>query len=123
MWSSSWITSRPRPLARRIEAYQGDTFALELTVTNPDGTPFDLTGATASMELRRVTDDNTATPAAIATPLWFDRQQGLVTMQIDRTITENLSGEYRYDVQLQSTGLYQTVIAGRIAFARQTTTT
>lgn len=44
------------PLDQPLILYQGDDWRLDIVVTNPDGTPADLTGATVSSQVRRTPD-------------------------------------------------------------------
>lgn len=56
-----------RPVAVNLLLYQGDDFYLDLVVTQPDGTPADLTGMTPRAEIRKTAEDVVVLAAFTAT--------------------------------------------------------
>ena len=90
-----------------LTADQGATFEYVLTWTNPDGTPINLTGYTARMQIRR----RTTSQQLVET---LTTENGKITLGgEDGTITLNLSDEdtaamapaqHQYDLELVSSG-------------------
>ena len=80
---------------------QGSDFSSTITVTDDAGNAVDLTGYTASGQVRKHYTSSTAYDFTISfgTP----RTDGTVTLSMGRDVTANLeSGRYVYDVEITS---------------------
>lgn len=96
-----------------ITVEQGATWTLELTYTHADGTPVDLTGYTARMQLRRTYD---STPVAELTTsnggILLGSTNGTVSLHMSAAVTAAIPTatscdgqvEYLYDLELESPG-------------------
>lgn len=84
---------------------QGATFSLVLTWRNPDGTPIDITGYSAKMQVRASKADATAILTLDTTTggITLGGDMGTVTLTASATATNSLtSGAYVYDLELTS---------------------
>lgn len=80
---------------------QGADFSTSLTVTGDDGTPTNLTGYTASGQIRKHYTSSTATELDIE--FATDRSTGVVTINLSRSVNEIMeAGRYVYDVEITS---------------------
>ena len=80
---------------------QGATFNSDVTVTNDDGTVFDLTGHTASAKMAKGYA-STHTRTAFTTAI--DTNTGIVTISLNADQTNALEeGRYVYDVEILKT--------------------
>jgi len=80
---------------------QGADFSTSLTVTGDDGTPTNLTGFTASGQIRKHYTSSTATELDIE--FATDRSTGVVTINLSRSVNEMMeAGRYVYDVEITS---------------------
>jgi len=102
---------------------QGSVFNINLAYKNPDGTPINLSGMTARMQLRRST--TTAAELTLSSP-----SNGIVitgaTGEIAVTITDEEtgalgSGFYVYDLELNNAGVIDRIIQGTITVSAQVT--
>jgi len=104
------IEALPEPV--NMALYRGDDFAFQLTVTNPDGSAADLTGETATSQMR-VTADTADPPAGhfdctIAT--------NVITVVLANAVSKLLPAALVWDLQLTSgTGSIRTLVAGTIS--------
>jgi hypothetical protein len=110
---STTVLARPDQV--NLCLYAGDDFYLDLTVVNPDGTASDLSGLTATAEVRATTDDPviatfTATMAANVVSLWLAAAD-----------VAALPAAAVWDCQLQGASTW-TVAAGTVRTAAQVTT-
>lgn len=101
----------------RIEP--GNTYSRTVTVENEDGTPYDLTGYTASMTL---TDQGTAVAGVTPTVTITDPSGGIITFSFDLTDTAVLDDieDGRYDLKIASSGnaVVLTILKGRLTSNR-----
>lgn len=102
---------------------QGSVFYINLVYANPDGTPIDLTGMTARMQLARsfttVKDLTLSSPSngIVITPL-----TGNIAVTITDEQTALLgSGFYVYDLELDNAGVIDRIIQGTITVSPQVT--
>lgn len=78
---------------------QGTTFSLDLTLTNDDGTPTDLTDYTVSSQMRKSHYSTTYTSFTT------DKVNltGVITISLTATQTSALkAGRYVYDIEIES---------------------
>lgn len=96
--------------AVNITIEQGADFASTFTLTNSDGTPYNLTNSSASSRLKKFAESSTSyqfsTSITVAT--------GKVTLTMPDNITSTISpGRYYYDILLTSnSGIKTRVIEG-----------
>lgn len=101
------IDSRPTPVD--LYLYAGDDVDLNVAVTDTAGTPVDLTGFTASAQIRATADANTSVDFE-ATLL-----ANAVALHLDGTETTGLPAKAVWDVQITSaTGAVTTLAAGKV---------
>jgi phosphotransferase system HPr-like phosphotransfer protein len=86
-----------------------DAFEKNLEVLNDDGTPFDFTGYTALMQVRKKSGSEVV--------IEFDSEDGSITLLegeilIEKDSIDVTSGSYVYDLQLTSDGKRRTIITG-----------
>lgn len=105
--------------------YRGDTLSRLITITNSDGTPFDLTGYTAFFTIKNISDNSDDDSSAILAKNWTNHsdpvngQTLLTATPAQMTIDE---GTYKYDVQIKSpTANITTIIAGDISILEDIT--
>ena len=95
-----------------IIADQGSNFSSEITVTDVDDSPIDLTNYTARGQIRRTYTSSNATSftAAINNPT-----SGIVSISLTSATTTNMKpGRYVYDVEIVSnTNIVIRVIEGQ----------
>jgi hypothetical protein len=88
----------------------GSDYLLQVLDQNPDGTPVDLTGCTARMQLRRHAGaatadlDLTSSPAAGIT---ITAEEGQIDVRITAAQTANLSWSYVYALEVTGPGGYK----------------
>mgnify|MGYP003629201225 CR=1 FL=1 len=93
---------------------QGTDFSKELTVTSDAGSVVDLTGYTASGQIRKHFSSNTAT--SFTCTFAGDRTTGKVTISLGRNLTETLSyGRYMYDIEITNSSNTRTRLLEGIA--------
>ena len=103
-----------------LKIYQGDDFPGLVTLYNQDGTASDITGHTASAQIRRaVADEEPEVTVEIETTVIPPNQ---IVLAIPHAQTEALSGEYVWDLQLTSPGgMITTVVAGKVKLTQEVT--
>jgi len=96
-----------------LEIYQGDTYSAAIAVSNPDGTPANLTGYTAAAQLRRgPADSDPVIVANFSTAVVSPN----ITISLPSWQTADLSGSYLWDLQITSPGpglATTTILTGR----------
>jgi hypothetical protein len=124
------VTMPPEPLASgppvNVDAlpqivnlilYQGDDFFLDIAITNPDGSEFDLTGWTARAQVR-------ATPTDIMIMATFTASitANVIALHLPNTESINLAPAAVWDCELTSaTPEIYTVVAGTVQTTRHVT--
>ena len=81
---------------------QGATWSVTVTYADSNGTGIDITGYSVRAEMKRNFSDATAAQTitcALTTPA-----SGLITMSLTATQTKALSGDYLYDLEIESAG-------------------
>src|SRR5215472_9701445 len=97
------------PVQVNLSLYAGDDFAMVVNVKNPDSTNMDLTGYTATAQIKARTSDTTALATFTCTP--------------GGTASATLPASSVYDCQMKSAGgLITTLIAGVVTITAQVTT-
>jgi hypothetical protein len=97
--------------AVNITIEQGTDFENVYTVTNPDGTPLDLTGYTSSAKIKKFPSSTTSSSFSVG----IVTSAGQVVVSMAHTVTNALSpGRYYYDVIITSgsTGKISRIIEG-----------
>jgi len=89
--------------ANKIEIYRGDTHTITVTVTNADGTAFNLTGYTMKLTVKTNKSDPDSSAlltkdATINSPATL----GKGTIALSATDTNKVAGDYWYDVQIKN---------------------
>jgi hypothetical protein len=104
---------------------QGATFTSDITVTNTDGTAFDLTGHTASAKMASGYS-STRTRTIFTTSIANDPTTGVITLSLTADQTNNLEApaRYVYDVEITKTSdsTITRVIEGIITVSPSVTT-
>ena len=105
-----------------IIADQGSNFSSEITVTDVDDSPIDLTNYTARGQIRRTYTSSNATSftAAINNPT-----SGIVSISLSAAITSGMKpGRYVYDIEIVSnTNVITRVIEGQFILTPSVTRT
>jgi hypothetical protein len=105
------------PLTENLALYAGDDFTMLLTVTNPDGSAFDMTGCTPLSQIR-VTPQADPPLASFTCTV----STNTITMILTSAASTTLPAKCVYDVQITDTGgRVQTLLAGSIAVTAQVT--
>ena len=107
----------------RVDA--GSTFSTDVTVTNTDGTAFDLTGYTASAKMA-LGYASTRTSVSFTTTIANDATTGVITLSLTATQTNDLEApaRYVYDIEILKTSdnTITRVIEGIITVSPSVTT-
>jgi hypothetical protein len=109
------LVSQPDRVDLRL--YQGDDFAMTLTVTNPDGSNYDLTGCTIAAQIR-------ATPGAnqVLATFTVSYSGNVITLQLPHAQAVLVAGQAAYDCQItDSNGFVTTLIYGDLVMAAEVT--
>lgn len=100
----------------KIQFYLGDTHTVRFTVQEPDGSPFDITGASGTL----VIHDNNGTVLASTTGSVPTGTDGLVVFQFIPTDTASMTaGTYHYHAKviMADTSVY-TIAVGSVTLLR-----
>ena len=94
---------------------QGQNVELPITVVDSAGSAVDLTGASARFAMARNTSatpvvDSNASPQT-ATITFTNAAAGLLTVAIDDTALDGLTGDYYYEVKATDSSTNESVIA------------
>jgi len=101
--------------------YQGDDYAAAVSVVRADGTPADLTGYTASAQIRRDIADR-ASLGATFTATITDATAGTLTLSLPASATRTLQGSYVWDMEVASAGgVTTTILAGAVTITGEIT--
>jgi tRNA threonylcarbamoyladenosine modification (KEOPS) complex Pcc1 subunit len=106
-----------------IEIEQGATFNLELIYEDDEGTPINLTGMTARMQLRRTYNSpdalislTTENSRITITPLL-----GKIVLNISATDTAALTGSGVYDLELVNASVVNRILEGSFKICLEAT--
>ena len=98
--------------------YQGDDYVATVAIAEADGSPADLTGYTATAQIRRKPAD--AAPVTVEFLAAVQSPNVLLALTHDQTVA--LSGSYVWDLQLASAGgAITTVLAGKVKVTQEVT--
>ena len=104
---------------------QGGSFSSDVTVTDTDGTAFDLTGYTAEAKMAQGYS-STRTRVSFTTSINGDPTTGIITLALtaDQTTTLDAPSRYVYDVEITKTSdsTVTRVIEGIITISPNVTT-
>lgn len=105
--------------------YRGDTLSRLITITNSDGTAFNLTGYTAFFTIKNISDNSADDSSAILAKNWTthsDPVNGKTILTATSTEMAIDEGTYKYDIQIKSTvNTITTIIAGEITILEDIT--
>lgn len=106
-----------------IEVEQGATFELTFIYQDEAGNPFDLTGMTARMQLRRTYNSPTALIELTTANnrIVFDPFAGKITLRISATDTQPLSGSGVYDLELIEGSTVNRILEGSFKVCAEAT--
>lgn len=105
-----------------VIAYQGDAFAMQVTVKDQADAVINLSGYSASMQVRADVADLALAVAATATVTITDSANGILEAVIDQSTMQSLAGNYRYDLQVtDDSGSVQTLLAGKFTVRQEIT--
>jgi hypothetical protein len=98
------------PAAVNLTIYRGDDFTFTLTVTNPDGSPYDLSTSTILAQIRSKPDAADPPAAVLTTSV----ATNVITLTLTHTISAGLAaGSYCWDCQLtDALGNVHTIAGG-----------
>jgi hypothetical protein len=125
--ATAYATGQPRAAAASsivalpqtvdLSLYVGDDFTLTLTVKNPDSSPADLTGCTATAQVRL-----TAADATVAGAFTCSITTNVITCTLPHSVTSTLPAAGVWDCQLTSAGgLLTTLCAGKVTMTGDVT--
>lgn len=100
-----------------IKVSRGDTDGIPLDITEA-GSAADLTGRTYAAQLRRSQNSATAIDITVDTT---DAVTGRLVLRLEPAVTEDLSGEYQWDLEQTVGGTVRTILAGKWTFAPDVT--
>jgi uncharacterized protein YfaS (alpha-2-macroglobulin family) len=95
---------------------QGDDLSLQLDVVDGEGDPFDLTGYTASAQIRQVPSGTVAATFTASIGTASD-----VNLVLTKTQTSTLSGPLSWDCQVEFGTSRRTLVAGQVSVSPEVT--
>lgn len=98
---------------------QGSTWSTTLIWKNEAGVVINLTGYTARMQLRRAFTDGTADVNLTSpTGIVITALEGKLVPTITAAVTDDLTGEYLYDLEVESAdGVVTRLVQGKITIS------
>jgi hypothetical protein len=98
---------------------QGTDFATTVSLTNSDGVQLDLTGMSASSQLRKTFSSSNATAFTAA----LANNTGSLTLSMNNATTSSLAaGRYVYDVELTDSGAVKSrILEGMVTITPEVT--
>lgn len=104
------------PVEQDLELYQGDDFPLAVTVNNPDGSPANLTGATALAQIRATASLTSPVLATFTATI----SGNVISLHLTSAMSTNLPPSCVYDCQMTDVSAnVTTLIAGKITVTPQ----
>jgi len=117
MSASGPTTLTALPDIVNLELYRGDDFQFTLVVTNQDGSPADLSGFTATAQVRISAED-----AGVAGTITAVITGNNITCSLAHTISATLPNAAVWDCQLTSAaGKLTTIVAGDVTMTADVT--
>lgn len=92
------------------DAVEGDDLVQNLTFTDADGSPFDITGWTVWFTVKERAKDNTPLLSGTKT-IHENPEKGVTIFEFDNTETAGIVGKTVYDIQVKDSGGHITTIA------------
>lgn len=87
---------------RRLEIVKGDDIDIELTFTDQDDNPIDLTGGTVYFTVKKeLTDDDDDAVIAKDVTAFENPETGIMVVSLSRADTDVRAGQYFFDAQLK----------------------
>lgn len=115
--AGSVTTVSELPLPVNLALYTGDDFTMQLTVTNPDNTPTDFTGAVVTSQIRPKANSNAITASFAVTVT-----TNVITLMLSNQQTQPLVGGFVWDCQVLSESQEVTTLAaGKVNFTQDVT--
>ena len=109
---------------KTLDIYKGDSKAPTVTVTNEDGTAFDLTGYTVKFTAKNIRADADADadigPLACTIGV---AAAGIITIPLTTALTNITVGKYHYDVRILKTTTTTTLGEGILNILQNITVT
>jgi hypothetical protein len=101
---------------------QGEDFSADITIDSLNGSPYDLSNFTVKSQIRKSHwSDNTT--ASFDASISANGQNGIITLSLDSSITENVSsGRYVYDVFLTNSSNNRSKVLEGILFVDPSST-
>ena len=98
---------------------QGADFTTTITLTNDDGSTFDLTDYSAASQIRKHYTSSNATNMSVT----LNGNSGIVTLTMNNSVTAALtSGRYVYDLELtDSSNVVSRIVEGTVTVTPQVT--
>lgn len=100
-----------------IKVSRGDTDGIPLDIQE-GGIAADLTGRIYAAQLRRSQNSATAIDITVDTT---DADTGRLVLRLEPAVTEDLSGDYLWDLEQTIGGTIRTILAGKWTFAPDVT--
>jgi len=97
------------PAAIDLSLYAGDDFFLDVTVTDVDGNPTDLTGAVVASQIR-----TKATDTEILAEFGATVEGNVIHLHLTHTDATGLPGSAVWDCQTDTDGVVSTLVAGNV---------
>ena len=112
------------PIEKDITIYQGAKWSINLRLTNSNGTPFDLTGYSAKMQIRH--DENSEVLEELGVGTGITITPGSGDIKLDLTSTETAALKFKraeFDVFIRSgtPGEDVCLIAGKVLVKKRKT--
>lgn len=105
-----------------LAVYRGDTGQFRITVSDPDGNPVDLSGATWDADIRAKATDPTPITSFTVTPVAGDTSS--VDVILSAVESDLLTpGTLVYDVEMRKVGAITTLIYGNITVTQDVSRT
>ena len=98
---------------------QGTTFTTDLTMTDEEGSPLNLTGYTANSQIRKWYTSSNAT-ATFTTSI--NGNSGIITLSLTANQTGTMTaGRYVYDVEINDGAIISRIVEGIVTVTPQVT--
>lgn len=101
-----------RPAKVNVRMARGDTAAPPILIQEA-GEPADLTGRTFEAQIRRTAGSATAIDIDVDTT---EAAGGILVLRVDADVTENLRGDYVWDLQQIVGDVVRTLLTGKWTF-------
>lgn len=106
-----------RPGRLNIKTSRGDTVAVPITIQE-GGAPADLTGRTYAAQIRKTKASATSVTVTVDTT---GAASGELVLRLAADVTDELTGDYQWDLQQTLGGSVRTLLEGRWTFGADVT--